>query len=299
MMVKWSTTTQWVASNVSTYLASYGFNTTKNISSVWMSTILPGPTLNITACSLPVVKNYYELLFPPAIHTHSDNILYSIDYMEARGQCQPVNDRFRWGCSHLQLFIALALLSIETIGLFVLWLKARFQLPLQGEVGVCKGWKAVLIMAERMGKELHDAGIDARSLTDQQLKDRVKKQLDGGSISFDARLTRSGYSFRRGAWLWMKRELMACLILLFLMIIFGICLSLNLLSYPDTLLRFVCFLFPLSIFEVISTVGVISAVSFGSTTRSRVFMMLFWAMCGLGISLGCLSIALWTPLWLP
>ncbi|KAI1467583.1 uncharacterized protein F4812DRAFT_401698 [Daldinia caldariorum] len=274
----WSISDTWVTPSLSTYLASYGFNAQKNISSIWMNTTIPGPTLNITACSLPNMDSYYTFSFSNKMYTHSDNILYSRDYMRARGQCQPVNDRFRWGFSSIQLFIALGLLSIETIGIFALWLKARFQLPLQGEVGVCKGWKAVLIMAEKMGKELRDAGIDARSLTDQQLKDKVRKQLNGGSISFDARLTRSGYSFRRGTWLWMKRELAAFLILLSLMILFGIFLFAELSGHSNNLLWFVCFFFPISIF------GVIFAVSCGSTTRSRVFMMLFWATCGLVIS---------------
>ncbi|KAI0111687.1 hypothetical protein F4814DRAFT_460837 [Daldinia grandis] len=255
----------WLQSNVSAYVSSYGFYGLKNISSRWMNTTIPSPMLNISAFYIPPLSHFYGFNWsgdPGMGHTYEftnasngvfvySNNTYTLDYVNANGRCQPVRDRFKWGFSCMQLFIVLAFLSIETIGIYILWLKAQFQLPLQGEVETHRGWRAILVMAEKMDKELQEAGIDARSLTDQRLKVAIRKQLHGGSVSFDAPLTRSGYSFRHGMWQWIKRERKRFLTLLLTTILTG----------PG-----IC--------------------SVGSTKRSRLLMMLSWTTCGIIIGLG-------------
>ncbi|KAI0852834.1 hypothetical protein F5Y00DRAFT_272463 [Daldinia vernicosa] len=154
----------WLQSNVSTYVASYGFYGLKNTPSRWMNTTIPSPTLNISAFYIPDFSRFYGFNWsgdPGTGHTHEfanrsnmaffySNNTYSLDYVTTNGRCQPIQDRFKWGFSCIQLFLVLAFLSIETIGIYLLRLKAQFQLPLQGEVETYRGWRAVLTNSSRL-----------------------------------------------------------------------------------------------------------------------------------------------------
>ncbi|KAL7627902.1 hypothetical protein AAE478_002097 [Parahypoxylon ruwenzoriense] len=119
------------------------------------------------------------------------NQTYTLNYIKNKGSCQPVQDRFKWGFSFIQALILVTLLVIWTFGTYTMWLKARLQLPLQGQAEVPKGWRSVLILAETVSKQLKEAGIDPHSLTDRKLKGEIKKHLRGGSVSFDIPLTRN------------------------------------------------------------------------------------------------------------
>ncbi|OTB15936.1 hypothetical protein K445DRAFT_22256 [Daldinia sp. EC12] len=165
-------TTAEVRSAIYKYTALHGFNVSKNTSSIWMDKTIESPTLNITVCSVPGDNAYYDFIYQPNTSFVYSEYIYSLSNITKDGKCQPVEDRFTWGFSCIQLFTALTLLSLGTIGTYILWLKARFQLPLQGELETYKGWRAVMFMGEKMSKAFQDAGIDARSLTDSQLKDK-------------------------------------------------------------------------------------------------------------------------------
>ncbi|KAI0841154.1 hypothetical protein F5Y06DRAFT_308074 [Hypoxylon sp. FL0890] len=196
----------------SQYVSTYGFFGLQNTTSLWINTTLPSPVLNISPYYLPDYEYYgfnwtdprsmgqNQLSTDPSnmAFTYNNNT-YQLSYIKDNGTCQPVRDRYKWGFSFVQVFLVVTVLAIWTIGTYIMWLKARFQLPLQGQVEIPRGWRSVLILAENMNKQLLDAGIDALSLTDRQLKQEIKKQLHGGSVSFDSPLTKSGYSFRRAA----------------------------------------------------------------------------------------------------
>lgn len=58
-----------------------------------------------------------------------------------------------------------------------MWLKAHFKLPLIGYPEIPRGWRCVLLLAEAIRKELVEADIDPSSLTDQELKDKIREHL--------------------------------------------------------------------------------------------------------------------------
>lgn len=163
--------------------------------------------------------------------------------------------------------------------MYMMWLKARFQLPLQGQTEVPKGWKSILVLAEKMSKELHESGIDVDSLTDRQLKEEVRKQLQGGSVSFDTPLTTKGYSFRRGMKQWFKAKRRWCLTMLLTLIllwlVWGFALYMEFDIAAVTLLP--CLF-----------LGSVFAIGVGSTIRSSLLMLLFWIVLGVITNLGVL-----------
>lgn len=161
--------------------------------------------------------------------------------------------------------------------MYILWLKARFQLPLEGQSEVPKGWKSVLILAEKMSKELQEAGINIHSLTDRQLKEVVRKRLQGGSVSLETSLMKKGYSFRRGIKQWFEANKAWCLTIL-----------------PTSALVLGGWLFTFYYWDAIAVVilfpclffGWLFAIGVGSTIRSSLIMMLVWVVLGAGITLG-------------
>ncbi|CAJ2504377.1 Uu.00g117710.m01.CDS01 [Anthostomella pinea] len=206
--------------NVSNYASQYGFYGLSDEESNFTDISLPSPTLNISAFYFDPWSELFgwewsdprtgEPAQPFANQssiswTYSNNT-YSVDNVQTHGSCQPVQDRFKWGFSFLQVFIMLVLLLVWTIGTYLMWLKAHLQLPLQEQPEVPRGWRSVLILAETISREIKENGLDASSLTDRELKREIRKHLQGGSISFDMPLARSGYSFRHGLWLWMQRD---------------------------------------------------------------------------------------------
>lgn len=91
-----------------------------------------------------------------------------------------------------------------------MWLKAHFKLPLLGYPEVPQGWRCVMLLGEAIRKELVEAGIDPHSLTDKELKAKIQKHLQGGSVKFDTALTREDFSFRRSLWNWCVRHRWWC-----------------------------------------------------------------------------------------
>ncbi|KAI1779342.1 hypothetical protein F4818DRAFT_247218 [Hypoxylon cercidicola] len=164
--------------------------------------------------------------------------------------------------------------------MYTMWLKAHSRLPLQGQAEVPRGWKSVLILAEKMGKELHEAGIDVHSLTDRQLKEKVRKQLQGGSVSLDTPLTKSGHSFRRGVRQWFEAKRRWCLAMLMASILlwggWGIAV------WKEFMLAFM-------ILVPCLFLGSVFAIGVGSTIRSSLLMMLFWSMLGVIINVSVYS----------
>ncbi|OTA56503.1 hypothetical protein K449DRAFT_306300, partial [Hypoxylon sp. EC38] len=218
----------------STYsnVSSNGFFGLRNTSSTWNSIYhLDSPVLNISAFYIdprsgfhgfnwtdPRGAEYEELFTDPSnlCFTYS-NQTYPLAYIKEKGACQPVQDQFEWGFSFIQAFFAVTNSTIWTVGTYIIWLKAQFQLPLQGQAETPRGWRAILILAENINRELRGAGIDAHSLTDRQLKKKIKNQLQGGTVSFEASLTRRGYSFRHGTRQWLRKERKWSFIFLFIL----------------------------------------------------------------------------------
>ncbi|KAI1455161.1 hypothetical protein F4805DRAFT_437039 [Annulohypoxylon moriforme] len=266
----------------SNYVSLYGFFGLWNTTSVWLNEELPSPILNISAFYFDPDSEFYgsnwtdhqgagvEYPFrdPSNITLAYSNQTYLLTYVQANGRCQPVQDRFKWGFSFLQLLAVVILLNIWTIGTYVMWFKARFQLPLQGQPEIPRGWKSVLILAEKMNEEFQQAGINVQSLTNKRLEEEIGKILGGGSVSFDSPLTKKGYSFWDGTKKWFSEKRSRCLVMvLTFVLISGVWVGL--LLQEDSLDSL--FVMPPCIFF-----GMFFALGVGSTIRSSLFMALCW-----------------------
>ncbi|KAI5925774.1 hypothetical protein F4810DRAFT_658176 [Camillea tinctor] len=263
--------------NVSEYVRTNGFYGLKDTPSIWGSEIIPPPTLDIEAFYVGDYSSLYgfdwadprteNTSYPfrdtsKIAYTYS-NDTYFLNDLRSGGRCQPIPDRYQWGFSFIQLFIMTALLFIWTIGTYIMWLKARFQLPLEGQPEVPRRWKSILVLAEAINQELVENSIHIQSMTDRQIEREIYKKLKGGTLSFDIPLRRSGYSFRRGLWRWLKREKWWC--------VAWFCSSLSVLSVPLVVLWPFWFVIPsVPYWFCFST---LFAISVGTTKKSRFLLL--------------------------
>ncbi|KAI1505009.1 hypothetical protein F5X99DRAFT_333900 [Biscogniauxia marginata] len=259
--------------NISLYVSEYGFYGLQDGTSSFLNTEIQSPSLNIEAFFVGAGSPLYGYNWtdPRAgretqpfsnmsriAYTYQNNTYFLSD-IQSRGSCQPIPDRYQWGFSFIQLFIMIALLSIWTIGTYFMWLKARLQLPLEGQPEVPRRWKSILVLAEAINKELVESEINIQSMTDRQLEHEIYKHFRGGSVSFGIPLRRSGYSFRRGFGKWLKKEKWW-----FIALIFGL---------------FVSILGPSSVL----CAAIIFAMAVGQTTKSRILLAMTFGPLGLFI----------------
>ncbi|KAG7291861.1 hypothetical protein NEMBOFW57_001883 [Staphylotrichum longicolle] len=110
-------------------------------------------------------------------HTNSTKLMYMLanktydaDYINTYGRCQSNSD----------LFVLVIALLIWTIGIWMVWFKARIN-QLSGEVP--NGWKGLLHLASSMKSDLSATGIDPTALSDDQLRVEIQRHLQGGTVS--------------------------------------------------------------------------------------------------------------------
>ncbi|KAI0100738.1 hypothetical protein GGR51DRAFT_343207 [Nemania sp. FL0031] len=149
----------------------------------------------------------FRLTQSPGHRTSSDGLfwdfsgdLYSISYVQEKGQCQPVQNTFKWGFSFLQIFILVIGLWVWSFGTSILFLQSRFRLPFQDHSEIPTGYKGWLIFTDSIVRQLRFAGFDARSLTNSQLETEIRKSLRRGAISLKASLQPVT------CWSWVVRE---------------------------------------------------------------------------------------------
>ncbi|KAI1137828.1 hypothetical protein F5Y05DRAFT_63377 [Hypoxylon sp. FL0543] len=244
-------------------VSTNGFFGLRNTSSTWNGSYhLDSPILNISAFYVDPSYGFYgydwsdsrsmehkqPFADPSTMAFTYSNQTYPVAYIKDKGICQPVQDRFQWGFSFIQLLIAVISLEIWTVGTYMMWLKAQYQLPLQ----------------------------------DRQLKREIRKQLRGGAVTFETALTRRGYSFRHGLRQWWSKERKWSIIFLWTMffnmgsvLIFLFRLSAGW-SFCGGLAIVLAFL---------HTSGIVFAMVVGTTKRSRSLMSLCWCLCGIMVNL--------------
>ncbi|KAL7619460.1 hypothetical protein AAE478_009999 [Parahypoxylon ruwenzoriense] len=275
---------------VSKYVSSYGFYGSNYTESTWQNTTLPAPVLNISASYIPPGPLFSHDWTDPQTKQKPFNDItkstyflsnqtYPMDYIMDRGGCQPVLNEYRWGFSFIQLFILSSLMLVWTTGISIMWLQAHLKLPLRGHPEVPTGWRALLLLAEAIRKELTEAGINPASLKDEQVKDEIRKHLQGGSISFNASLARRDSKFTSEFRNWLRRfDLLGRMgshkwwwLGLF---VTAIVASLSGTMAPTAAPWLV-------MLSGGAGLGILLALIIGSTTRSRLFMTTFWVLVAL------------------
>uniref|UniRef100_A0A8H7NPF8 Uncharacterized protein n=1 Tax=Bionectria ochroleuca TaxID=29856 RepID=A0A8H7NPF8_BIOOC len=165
--------------NTTTYFLIYGLSNMAESAiekgqnnTTWGGERLQGPPLNITAFYLP-----------RADFISKDTETYDMATIQKNGTCQPIQNRYQWGFSFLQLFINIILLSLWTIGMALVWVKSHLTLKLNGFAAIYNNWKGLLEFTEVLGGQLKAAKIEYLSIDDKQLELEIEKLLQGGSVT--------------------------------------------------------------------------------------------------------------------
>jgi hypothetical protein len=99
------------------------------------------------------------------------------------------------------------LLVLWMVVVYIMWLKGHLDLEQRSGGEVPARFKAVLDLAAALHDELSSVGEKVDSLTtNRQLDLCITKRLSGGRVAVQTPFPATKYSFRKGAWSWIKRE---------------------------------------------------------------------------------------------
>ncbi|KAI0582429.1 hypothetical protein Ptr902_00693 [Pyrenophora tritici-repentis] len=180
--------------------------------SVFMGQELPPPVVNISTFYLnyqlakkSVTRKitYYEKSKDDMRWAYG-NSTYKWEDLEQRGRCQAVLD-YQWGFSFIQLFMMVIILIIWTIGILVMWRRSQSTVKRRARKEVAGENKAILELSYTMRRQLsehtREEGEDDSTITESVLSDRIKKDLQGGSISYLTPLLPNGDSTEKWTFL--------------------------------------------------------------------------------------------------
>jgi asparagine N-glycosylation enzyme membrane subunit Stt3 len=182
---------------------------------------------------------------------------------------------YQWGFSFLQLNIAVILLLIWSVGTFIMWLRTSLIMHQRGRSEVAGEYKAVLELAAAMQYQFGKVQEDPLDFTEQELSQRIKARLSGGTIAYEVPITRDKSSSRK-PFDWIRREkwwLAAAVV------------SCTLFS-TGWMLNFTFFLFMLFFF-----CGIVYAMIVGRRDKFRIFIAFCWCILGavMAVSIGATS----------
>ncbi|USP80363.1 hypothetical protein yc1106_07637 [Curvularia clavata] len=204
-----------LAYKISQYVEAYGVGgkltepSTFDNSFGGMNITLDAPALNITAYTLEDTRiPAYNKSGAKGMAWIKDGELFNRAYIEDNGQCQNTGT-YKWGFSFLQLFLCILLLLAWTIGIYIMWLYTHYTLLLHSRLSeeVSGTHRAVLELAAAMQSELDLADLDVSLLREKQLDERIRKEIRGGTVNYaNSEEKRGMYSIRRGLREWWRRD---------------------------------------------------------------------------------------------
>ncbi|KAK4677532.1 hypothetical protein QC764_404520 [Podospora pseudoanserina] len=167
------------------YVRRYGFFGRLNTNTTWgdWDMGLSAPALDISAFCLPPVADVpagesnvsvtcghnwqdpltknYPLRNTSKTTFASGNRTFTLDYILANGICQPISDKYQWGFSYLQLYIVINVVLLWSTGIFLLWLKAQFNLPLAQYDRVPRELECMLHMSRELQRHFKKSGVES------------------------------------------------------------------------------------------------------------------------------------------
>lgn len=177
-----------------TQIDDYGFETDLD------PIALQSPTLNITIYDGKVNDKLF--IYIP------NNTTYTLSYIEENSICQPAmansQQTYQWGFSVLQLEVTLVLLTIWTLGVWVMWLDAHLSLTTRGRYEVPHGFKAVLYLADSIRNDFNDLSEEPELLTDEELRKYAADHLRGGKVQIQVSEYQFDFSLWLSSWHWLK-----------------------------------------------------------------------------------------------
>ncbi|RSL60113.1 hypothetical protein CEP53_005560 [Fusarium sp. AF-6] len=202
--------------DIANHVQEYGWSTSVNkydhTNTTFNSTLqLAGGPLHVSPYYIPSSLMFYynwsDVSSKASISQAKDKkrLVYDVEgkafnltELKNAGHCSPVPDRFQWGFSFLQVLALSMFLLFWTFGIAIMWTKAHMTLKLNGCSTSSAGWKSLLEYASAIEAEPKEAGIDYKSLDDDQLDEKIQEVLQGGSISSEDIIPKGIYSLRHG-----------------------------------------------------------------------------------------------------
>ncbi|KAK5627313.1 hypothetical protein RRF57_003028 [Xylaria bambusicola] len=268
----------------------YDFVKFRGLTSRWAGTFLIySINFSLAFPTLAGSTTGYTTLNEGLIHTDDNNLIsitnwyyitteYSHMSFESvilqRGICVPVKDRYQWGASFLQIFWLLVAVALWIIGCLALTLSSHAQYQVAKDTEVPKGYQATGILVRTIDAQLTGSNVKTSTTSDQLLKTAIKTKLGGGSISFG--VPGQIATFRQ--WLAKERRWFICLCVWAASTLS--CMSSQFGSIPLFLLFG---LLPTHVFYWLSP-STLYAILVGQTSGSRPFLILYWKVPGIGIS---------------
>ncbi|KAF2641832.1 hypothetical protein P280DRAFT_541295 [Massarina eburnea CBS 473.64] len=181
------------------------------------NTLIPGPPLDIEEywiLDIPDLVPYSNILLGPDSATWGyANQTYNRTYVNNNGSCQTTQG-YEWGFSFIHLFLVTIYLLIWTIGIWILYLKEQDILRQRKLINISGEYKAVLELAEAMNDGFKGLRREnTNKLQETELRHGIHKELNGGSISYQAPLLTYDHStwFEHEKW-WLLITLLAVLL---------------------------------------------------------------------------------------
>jgi hypothetical protein len=162
---------------------------------------LDAPTLNISAFYIPEGDFTYSIgndtsgryRNPTEAVFAWNNVTYSRDYMIKYGSCVPeLPTSYKWGFSFLALWIFMLVSAVWAIGIYALWLDAYLHSRLDRQPTskrVAGSYKVALTLAKAINQNFGEAVAD--TLTNSALKEKIRRDVHGGKLSYAALLWES------------------------------------------------------------------------------------------------------------
>lgn len=144
--------------------------------SVWNGVDLNPPTLNISCNTSAFIYGHKA---------------YEPKYFNDRAVCQPIveqnqqqQQKYQWGFSFIQLEIILWLLTLWTVGIYIMWSTAHLRSVKMGMTYNDPGnFKSAIGLADTIRKEFRKTtNKDITSFTGRELMSSIKTQLNGGQV---------------------------------------------------------------------------------------------------------------------
>ncbi|KAJ9613136.1 hypothetical protein H2200_003077 [Cladophialophora chaetospira] len=108
---------------------------------------------------------------------------YDLEQLNLRGRCQQSGTNYQWGFSFLVLFSFIIVSLVWCAGMYVMFVDAFLHSRID-RVGRSMGLqRAILDLAYCMHKDVDETGRDM--LSNGELQDRIRRDLKGGSITYE------------------------------------------------------------------------------------------------------------------
>ena len=243
---------------------------------ITLTFLLPHLILKLSGCKRYDVSgpSNNPLLIPDSMTWVYANRTYNETYFKNNGSCQNTQASFltialyfnakfkqdyKWGFSFIQLFLMVVFLLAWTTGIWILRLRVDYSIRQRQYMHITGEFKAVLELGDALNDGFKKLGENPNTLDESQICFCINKNLEGGSISYQAPLEgNNNYG-------WFEREMWWLFVSVQMIVMFGTAWQYS---------------FVFWVFSLGPACGCIMATSVGSTIKSRMLIVFFSCILG-------------------